>query len=158
MSAEPETHVVEMEFRLDAPPEEVFPYLVDPERYVEWQGVRAELDPRPGGVYRVWMDADTVASGGYVAVDAPERVVFTWGWEGSDQIPPGSTRVELTLRADDDRTVLTLRHSGLPDEQTAIMHREGWTSFGERLGQVVGGRDPGPMPMRRAKPGSVGNP
>ena len=158
MSAEPEAHVVEMEFRLDAPPEDVFPFLVDPERYVEWQGVRAELDPRPGGVYRVWMDADTVASGEYVAIDVPERVVFTWGWEGNEQIPPGSTTVELALRADGDRTVLTLRHSGLPDEEAAIMHREGWMSFGERLGVVIGGGDPGPMPMQQPEPGSDENP
>lgn len=44
------------------------------------QGVKAELDPRPGGVYRVWMDADTVARGEYVEVESPRRVVFTWGW------------------------------------------------------------------------------
>ena len=158
MSAEPEAHVVEMELRLDAPPEEVFRFLVDPERYVEWQGVRAELDPRPGGVYRVWMDAETIASGQYVAIDAPERVVFTWGWEGNEQIPPGSTTVELALRADGDRTVLTLRHSGLPDEEAAIMHRDGWTSFGERLRLVIGGSDPGPMPMQRSEPGSDESP
>jgi uncharacterized protein YndB with AHSA1/START domain len=158
MSADPQAHVVELELRLGAPPEEVFPYLVDPERYVQWQGVRAELDPRPGGVYRVWMDAHTVASGEYLAVDAPERVVFTWGWEGSDQVPPGSTTVELTLRADGDQTVLRLRHSGLPDEQAAFMHREGWMSFGERLRLVIRGEDPGPMPMRRTEAGSLENP
>jgi len=89
MTAEPEGHIVELEIRLDAPPHDVFPYLVDPERYVQWQGVRAELDPRPGGAFRVWMDAHTVASGEYVAVEAPVRVVFTWGWEGSEEIPPG---------------------------------------------------------------------
>jgi len=93
----------------------------------------------------VWMDAETVATGEYVTVEAPERVVFTWGWEGSDEIPPGSTTVELTLRADGDHTLLTLRHAGLPDERAAIMHREGWASFGDRLRLVVAGEDPGPM-------------
>jgi uncharacterized protein YndB with AHSA1/START domain len=88
MTAEPRGPVVELEIRLDAPPEDVFPYLVDPERYVQWQGVRADLDPRPGGAFRVWMDALTVASGEYFAFEAPVRVVFTWGWEGSDEIPP----------------------------------------------------------------------
>jgi uncharacterized protein YndB with AHSA1/START domain len=153
MNAEPEGPVVELEIRLDAPPEDVFPYLVDPERYVQWQGVRAELDPRPGGAFRVWMDAHTVASGEYVAVEAPVRVVFTWGWEGSDEIPPGSTMVELRLRAEGDRTVLTLRHTGLPDEHAAIMHREGWASFTDRLRLVVRGQDPGPV---SEPPGSMG--
>jgi uncharacterized protein YndB with AHSA1/START domain len=145
MTAEPRGPVVELEIRLDAPPEDVFPYLVDPERYVQWQGVRAELDPRPGGAFRVWMDALTVASGEYVAVEAPVCVVFTWGWEGSDEIPPGSTMVELRLRPEGDGTVLTLRHTGLPDERSAIMHREGWASFTDRLGLVVRGQHPGPL-------------
>ena len=57
------TNAVELQIRLGASPEEVFLYLTVPERYVRWQGVKAELDPRPGGVYRVWMDANTVASG-----------------------------------------------------------------------------------------------
>jgi uncharacterized protein YndB with AHSA1/START domain len=145
LSADSSPNVVELEIRLEGPPDEVFSHFIDPDRYVRWQGVRAELDPRPGGVYRVWMDAHTVARGEYVIVEAPHRVVFTWGWEGNAAVPPGSSRVELTLRADGDETVLTLRHEGLPDEQAAIMHREGWTSFGERLRLIVRGDDPGPM-------------
>src|SRR6266487_675421 len=103
-------HVVELEVRLEAAPKDVFPYFVEQERYVRWQGIRAELDPRPGGVFRVWMDERTVAKGEYVVVEPPERVVFTWGWEGSIEVPPGSTTVQLTLRADGDETVLSLRH------------------------------------------------
>src|SRR5438045_1185469 len=144
MSVPASANVVVLEVRLEGPPEEVFTYFVDPDRYVRWQGVRAELDPRPGGVFRVWMDAKTVARGEYVVVEAPDRVVFTWGWEGNDAIPPGSTTVELTLRADGNETILRLRHEGLPDEQAAIMHREGWTSFGERLRLVVHGEDSSP--------------
>jgi uncharacterized protein YndB with AHSA1/START domain len=85
------TNAVELQVRLDASPEEVFLYLTEPERYVTWQGVKAELDPRPGGVYRVWMDANTVASGAFVEVEHAHRVVFTWGWEGNEGVPPGST-------------------------------------------------------------------
>jgi uncharacterized protein YndB with AHSA1/START domain len=145
MSLDPETTVIELEVRLDGSPAEVFPYFTDPERYVRWQGVRAELDPHPGGVFRVWMDADTAASGEYVVVEEPERLVFTWGWEGNERIPPGSTTVEIRLRADGDETILTLRHTGLPDEEAVTMHQEGWTSFSKRLEAVAGGEDPGPM-------------
>jgi uncharacterized protein YndB with AHSA1/START domain len=127
------TNTVELEVRLDAPPEEVFRYLTEPERYVRWQGVKAELDPRPGGVYRVWMDANTIASGAFVEVEPTRRVVFTWGWEGNEDVPPGSTTVELTLDADGDGTVLSLRHTGLPDGETAAMHEEGWRHFTARL-------------------------
>ena len=138
-------HVVELQLRLDAPPDQVFPFLTDAERYVRWQGVKAELDPRPGGLYRVWMDADTVARGEFVEVEPPHRLVFTWGWEGNAAVPPGSTTVELTLKADGDGTTLVLRHSGLPDGETAAMHEEGWRLFTGRLASVARGEDPGPM-------------
>ncbi|MDP9299526.1 MAG: SRPBCC domain-containing protein [Actinomycetota bacterium] len=136
------SHTVELEVRLNAPPEEVFPYLTEPERYVLWQGVKAELDPRPGGVYRVWMDANTVASGEFVEVEPAHRVVFTWGWEGNEGVPPGSTTVELTLEADGDGTVLSLRHTGLPDGEAAAMHEEGWRHFTARLALAARRTDP----------------
>ncbi|HEY7401864.1 MAG TPA: SRPBCC family protein [Actinomycetota bacterium] len=139
-------NVVELELRLGAPPDEVFLYLTDPERYVRWQGVKAELDPRPGGVFKVWMDANAVARGEYVAVEPPHRVVFTWGWEGDEAVPPGSTTVELTLVPDGDGTVLSLRHTGLPDGKAAAMHEEGWRFFTDRLAIAVRGEDPGAMP------------
>jgi uncharacterized protein YndB with AHSA1/START domain len=143
---DPPARAVELSVRLDAPPEDVFPYLTEPDRYVRWQGVKAELDPRPGGTYRVWMDASTVARGEFVEVDPPRRVVFTWGWEGNERVPPGSTIVELTLEAEGDATILSLRHTGLPDGEAAAMHEEGWRFFTARLDRAVLGEDPGPMP------------
>lgn len=129
--------VVELNVRLPAPPADVFPYLIDPQLYVRWQGVKADLDPRPGGLFRVWMDEATVARGEYLEVLPPSKVVFTWGWENNPAIPPGSTTVELTIAADGDGSILTLRHFGLPDDAAAAMHREGWTHFTERLVSAV---------------------
>ena len=139
-------HVVEVQIELAAPPEVVFAFLVDPERYARWQGTRAELDPRPGGIYRVWMDAETVAAGEYLEVSPPTRVAFTWGWEGSDELPPGASTVEIDLQPDGDGTTLLLRHSGLPDGASAAMHEEGWRFFTSRLSAAAAGGDPGPMP------------
>lgn len=86
--------------------------------------------------------ADTVARGEFVEVDPPRRVVFTWGWEGHDRVPPGSTTVELTLEEDGAATILSLRHSGLPDGESAALHEEGWTFFIPRLATTVAGGDP----------------
>jgi uncharacterized protein YndB with AHSA1/START domain len=140
------TNEVEIRLRIAAPPESVYPYLTEPDRYVRWQGVKAELDPRPGGTFRVWMDEDNVASGSYVELDPPRRVVITWGWEGNPALPPGSTMVEFSLTADGDGTMLLLRHTGLPDAGSAAMHEEGWHLFTRRLAIATQGGDPGPMP------------
>jgi uncharacterized protein YndB with AHSA1/START domain len=96
-----ETEVLEVSVHISARPETVFPYFTDAERYVQWMGSTAVLEPVAGGVYRVGMRNGVEAVGTFVEVDFPRRVVFTWGW--TDQVPVagGSTRVEVTLVAED---------------------------------------------------------
>jgi uncharacterized protein YndB with AHSA1/START domain len=134
---EPSDVSVEVEVRVEAPPEAVFGYFVEPDLYVRWQGSRADLDPRPGGRYRVEMEDGSVAAGEYLEVDPPRRVAFTWGWEGKEDLRPGSTTVEVTLEADGDATVVRLRHFGLPSDEWRQVHRDGWVAFLGALANAV---------------------
>ena len=77
-----------------------------------------------------------VARGEYVEVDPPKRVVFTFGWEGRDDIPPGTTTVEVELRADGSDTILHLRHSGLRDQPSCEIHAYGWNVQVDQLVSV----------------------
>lgn len=161
MTTRPAHDVVEVERRIAARPDTVFAYFTDAERYRRWQGVDAELDHRPGGVFRVTMTgrSRTVARGVFVEVEAPTRLVFTWGWEAADGshdnlpdgmsgVPPGSSTVEVVLVPDgDDATLLRLRHTGLPTSETATFHTGGWDLTLDRLAAVAAGADPGPDPM-----------
>jgi uncharacterized protein YndB with AHSA1/START domain len=136
--------VFEREIRIEASPDTVFEFFTDPDKMKMWKGTAAELDPRPGGVYRVEVLPEAIAKGEYVHVDRPHFVAFTWGWEGEEQaVPPGSSLVEVTLRPDGDATVLTLRHTGLPSEEMAQQHEQGWTHFLGRLQIAAAGGDPG---------------
>lgn len=136
---------IERIVRIAASPEVVFGLLTDPELIPHWMGLGAEVDPRPGGIYRCAMVRHGIfIRGEFVEVERPHRVVFTWGWEGSDRlVPPGSTRVEFTLRRDRDETLLTLRHSGLPAGHDDF-HQLGWAHYLARLAEIAAGRDPGP--------------
>lgn len=107
----------------------VFSYLTDPHKFVLWMGREATIDPRPGGAFRLDVDGTHIASGHYEVVDPPRRVVFSWGWEGSADVPPGSTRVEITLEADGRETLLRLRHSDLPTEAERDNHAAGWRGY-----------------------------
>ena len=129
---------VELTTHIDAAPADVFPYFVDPALYVRWQGTTAELEARPGGRFRVIVEAGRVAAGEYVAVEPPRRVVFTWGWEGNPLIPPGSSTVEITLEAVGAGTLVRLLHKRLPDQAAADMHLEGWSLYLGRLAGVAG--------------------
>ncbi|MEX0984889.1 MAG: SRPBCC domain-containing protein [Actinomycetota bacterium] len=134
--------VLEVERYMAATPDEVFAFLTDAARYTKWMGRAAELDPRPGGIYRVEMSEGVVALGEYVEVDPPVRIVFTWGWVGSADVPPGSTTVEIALEAAEGGTSLHLRHSGLPDEAANVLHREGWEMYLGRLAMLADGGTP----------------
>ena len=37
------------EILIDATPETIWPFLVEPDRHVAWLGTVADIDPRPGG-------------------------------------------------------------------------------------------------------------
>jgi uncharacterized protein YndB with AHSA1/START domain len=146
--------VVEREVRIAARPETVFPFFTDPDKMVQWKGRKAELDPRPGGLYRVELNDQAVARGEYVEIDPPSRVVFTWGWEGQESgphaVPPGSSRVEISLEQDGEGTIVRLRHLGLPEESREI-HGQGWDHYLSRLVKTAAGEDPGPDPNAQAE-------
>jgi uncharacterized protein YndB with AHSA1/START domain len=86
------------------------------------------------------------AAGEFVEVDPPRRLVFTWGWTHDDAVAPGSTRVVVTLEAENGGTRVVLRHHGLPDEPQLTHHREGWELYLGRLAVRVAGGDPGADP------------
>jgi uncharacterized protein YndB with AHSA1/START domain len=139
--------IVIVERRIKASPAIVFSFFTDRDRWLAWQGVEAEIDARPGGVFRMNVRGDGWAAGRFTAVDPYHRIVFTWGWEGDGSpVPPGSSTVEVTLEPDgEDGTLLRLVHSGLP-LPAVDLHRDGWDHYLDRLAMRAAGGDPGPDP------------
>ncbi|MDH4143931.1 MAG: SRPBCC domain-containing protein [Acidimicrobiia bacterium] len=138
--AGPATHrQLDFDLFIAASPSTVWQFWVDPDRMCEWWGTEAELDPRPGGIYRVAMSADgPVMSGTYVELQPCERLVFLFGWEDASlAVRPGSTRVEVTMRPERDGTRLQLRHTDLPAASTEA-HRDGWEHFLDQLVDIAG--------------------
>jgi uncharacterized protein YndB with AHSA1/START domain len=129
-----------------APRETVFSFFADPDRWLQWQGVSATIEPRAGGAFRMNVRGDGHAAGRFLEVRPPSRLVFTWGWEGDDWLPPGSTTVEVDLHSDGGGTRVTLRHRDLPSTEAAEQHQMGWSHYLDRLAVVAAGGDPGPDP------------
>ncbi len=120
---------------IEATPQEVFPYLVQPDLLLRWLGSWVDVDPRPGGVFATDI-GQTPVRGSYVTVDPPHRVVFTWGILGNQQLPAGSSTVEIVLRPAGDATIVELTHRDLPvDRQTD--HRQGWTNLLGELASIL---------------------
>ena len=62
-----------------ASPPTVFAFFTDIERWTAWQGVGGNVDARAGGALRVIMPDAAAASGHFIEVVPPRRIVFTWG-------------------------------------------------------------------------------
>jgi len=139
--SEPAALIVER--RIAAAPATVYAYLTDPRRWARWQGARAEVEAVPGGRFRMTMADGMTAEGRFLDLVEDERVVFTWGWEGSTTLPPGSSTVEIALVPDGEGTLVRLTHSGLPAEERDV-HDSGWRHYLPRLAVVAEGGDAGP--------------
>jgi uncharacterized protein YndB with AHSA1/START domain len=142
--------VVRREIEIAASPETVWELLTDPVKAMRWWGIDARFEPRPGGELRMHVISGSVASGEFVELDRPRRLVYTWGWEvgggGPELVPPGSTTVEIDLEPTADGTTLRLTHSGLPTEEASHQHGEGWDHYLGRLAVAAAGGDPGKDP------------
>jgi uncharacterized protein YndB with AHSA1/START domain len=113
-------------------------------------GQECSFDPRPGGLYQCAVISGHTARGEFVEIDAPRRLLFTWGWEpgedGPNPVPPGSSTIEIELVPDGDGTLLRFTHRDLPSEESAESHSHGWDHYLKRLVIAAPGGDPGEDP------------
>lgn len=135
---------------IEADPDQVFDYFTRPELLVRWMGDVARLEASAGGVFSV--DINGVAiRGQFVRLDRPRLIEIAWGEAGNAIMPPGATRLLVTLTAHRNGTRVVLEHSGLAADE-AKKHATGWPHFIERLGIAARGGDPGPDPWRETAP------
>ena len=110
----PTDREIRIERVFDAPRDRVFAVYTDPALIPEWWGPRGtttvvdRMDVRPGGGWRFLSrnsdGSETAFQGTYREVDAPERIVQTFEWEGM----PGYVSVETASFEElGDRTKVT---------------------------------------------------
>ena len=138
--------VVQRETYIPAPRATVFAFLTDPEKILSWMGAEATTEPYSGGLYlvkEVGGDRARAARGAFKEVVPVHRLAYSFGWDGSDVVPPGSSLVEIDLMDRDGGTLLRLTHSGLPNPVQCANHNIGWGHYLERLGVAASGGVPG---------------
>ena len=125
-------------------PDEAYALITEPERLRRWQTVSAVVDLRAGGDYRWTITPGHTASGTYRVVEPGKRIVFGWGWVGSDSLPPDASTVTITVEpGEGGGSQVTLTHEGLDGEQ-AEAHAKGWDHYLERLDRIAITGDAGP--------------
>lgn len=132
---------------ISAPPATVFAFLIDPEKILSWMGAEVTGEPHAGGLYLVKGVSGQparVVRGAFREVVPVHRLAYSFGWEGSEAVPPGSSLVEIDLIERDGGTLLRLTHSGLPDAAQCASHDRGWAYYLDRLAMAAAGQNPGP--------------
>ena len=117
----------------------VFAAWTNPESMKHWMcpgdivAADAQLDPRPGGSYRIVMKGPTREyehTGEYLAVEPPSKLVFTW-ISNSTGNEPTLVTVELFERGADCELVLT--HERFASAGAMRHHRGGWGQIADKL-------------------------
>jgi uncharacterized protein YndB with AHSA1/START domain len=106
LAASKETGEMRVGITIDAPPERVFPYFVEPEKLDRWIGMGSRVDARVGGEIEIHegQGAATIRE-----LDPPHRLAVGW-----DEKP--GMLVTWELEGSGGTTRLTVVHSGFDDD------------------------------------------
>jgi len=103
-------HRVDRVVVIQAPPDVVFGFFTDSERWAAWWGTGSSIDPTPGGQVRIVMPGGVEVQGEVLEIAAPSRLVFTYGFASGKPIPVGGSRVTIDLEESGGATRLQLSH------------------------------------------------
>ena len=127
-----------------ADPETVFAFVTQPAHLLKWWGPEGmdigehQLDfSKKGPWSSVMLSAEGnkfKVTGDVTQVDPPGVVEFTWAWHDDDDQRGHESLVRFELQPDGKGgTAFTLKHSGLPDDESVENHNMGWTSSLRKL-------------------------
>jgi uncharacterized protein YndB with AHSA1/START domain len=144
--------VVRIEDRYDTAIDDLWAAITDPARLARWYG-QVEGDLRPGGAFRVYLEADDIESTGRVeACEPPRRLLVTTretdeSYRKGQGAPPFDQALEATLTADGDQTILVIEVQGMPLDKIAS-YGAGWQIHIENLAAYLAGRERGDTEAR----------
>lgn len=144
--------VVRMEDRFATGVDDVWSALTDPSRLSQWYG-KVEGDLRLGGEYRAHVFATGSEINGRVEACEPSgrlRVTVREtdeSWRKGQGAPPFDERIEATLTADGDHTVLVIEVRGMSVE-LLFAYGTGWQIHVEDLGAHLARRGRGDAAAR----------
>ena len=139
--------VLRIEDRYETDIDDLWSALTDRDRLARWHG-RVDGDLRPGGEFRVYLEAADIESAGRVdACEPPRRLLVTTretdeSYRKGQGVPPFDQTVEATLTPDGDDTILILEVRGMPLDKIAF-YGVGWQIHAENLAAYLVGRQPG---------------
>ena len=119
-----------------APRTLLFRLWTEPEHLMRWWGPQTttassvSVDLREGGAWRHCIltaeGKEYWSHGRYLEIVPPERLVFTFAWEGQDGKPGHQMQVTVELHELGEKTRLVFRKVELPDDTELKLQTGGW--------------------------------
>lgn len=116
---------LERTITIHAPRDIVFSFFTDTDRWASWWGVGSTIDPKVGGRVYIRHPGNVEVSGEVLEIQRPARLVFTYGFDSRQPIPPGASRVTISLNDVDGSTRLHLTHE-FDNVAARDEHIQGW--------------------------------
>jgi uncharacterized protein YndB with AHSA1/START domain len=138
------TKTLQIKRTFSVPREKVFNAWTNPEELKKWWHMAdnwstpiAEIDLRVGGKYRLGMQDPTkdfphVVGGTFQEVKSPQKLVYTWQWEGQDE----KTLVTVEFQARGNSTEVILTHGEFSETKTMEEHTKGWHGCLDQLVKI----------------------
>ena len=101
----------EVSGQVSASPQQVFDAWMSSEGHSAMTGGEAHLDARVGGAFDAW---NGYIHGTTLVLEPPSRLVQTWRSANFADDAPDS-QIEVTFLANGEGTLVTVRHSNVPD-------------------------------------------
>ena len=137
--------VVRIEDRYATDAVDLWAAITDPQRLARWYG-EVEGDLRPGGEYKLFIEAAGLHGAGRVEVcDPPRRLLVVTtetdeSWRPGDVSPTFDQSIEAVLTNEGDTTTLVLEARGMPLEKIPF-YGVGWQLHAEHLAGYLAGND-----------------
>ena len=119
------TQRLERTLVIHARPATVFDFFTSTPDWAAWWGAGSTIDPRPGGTLLIRHPNGVEVTGEILDIQAPQRIVFTYGYASGGPIPPGGSQVTIRLERHDAGTLLRLTHE-FTDAEQRDLHVQGW--------------------------------
>ena len=118
-------HVLERSVLIQADAPTVFRFFTDSARWARWWGAGSSIEPHAGGRVVICYPNGARASGEVLEIEAPEHLVFSFGYDSGKPIPPGDSRVTLRLEPQRSGTRVHLAHA-FAEAAVRDQHPQGW--------------------------------
>lgn len=132
----------------NAPRDLVYRLFTEPAHIVRWMGPRGftamnfEQDARVGGTWRGMLRPDDggqdLWQGGiFREIRPPERVSYTFAWDGESGAPGPETLVTIDFEELGSQTRVKFHQTGFTSAEERDGHRGGWDSTFDRLAEYL---------------------